>query len=257
MLDDGGGHDVGGLRARVVAHDETDEAGVFEDGDGEAVFAGLERDAEFEDEEGVFVDGVGSDLDGGDGRSGAHGVAVGFELENFHAVADGGGVVEAGTGNALEEFGGRRGEESEVGVIIDRFDPRGGFESGLGFFQLDVGVVGHEFGGDENTSVDQDDPEALTDGGGVFAPGLGEVPRLAGDVDAHHRRGLRIDGRRGGLRRGFRSGRGGGFSRRRLGFGGREVLPQGLHRADWRSGKQDEKNGEADRHQRFSSMAMP
>ena len=203
----------------------------------------MERHAEFEDEEGVFVDGVRSDFDGGDRAGGADGCAVGFELEDIDAVADGGGFVEAGAGDTLQKVGSGGGEEGEVGVIVDDFDLRGGFEGGLGFLEFYVAVVGDKFGGDEDASVHENDAEALSEDGGIFAPRLAEVGGLAGDVDADDGRlfgDVGVGGRGG---RGIRRCRGfGGRHGRRGGFGGGDILAEGLHRG--RGGRQgEEKSG--------------
>ena len=91
------------------------------------------------------------------------------------SVADGGGFIQARAADALEEIGARRGEQGEIGIVVDGLDLRGSFEGGLGFFEFDVGLVGDEFGGDEDASVDEHDAETLTDGGRIFAPRLAEI----------------------------------------------------------------------------------
>ena len=175
MLDDGGGYDVGGLRALIVTHDESDEAIFLEDRHGEAVFARLEGSAQLEDEKSVFVDRVGPDFDGRDGRRRAHCCAVRFELQDLDAISHHRTVIEAGSADALQKLGSRGRQQGEIGVIVDCLDLRGRFEGRLRFFQFNVGVVVDQFGGNEDAAVHQNNPKALTQDLRILAPWLGEI----------------------------------------------------------------------------------
>ncbi len=159
----------------VVTHDESDQAIFLEDRHGEAVFARLERSAQFEDEKSVFVDRVGSDLDGRDGRGRAHWGAVCFELQDLDAISHHRSVIEAGPADALQELGGRGRQEGEIGVIVDSLDLCGCFEGGLRLFQFDVGVVVDQLRGDEDAAVHQNDTEALAEHLRILAPWLGKI----------------------------------------------------------------------------------
>ena len=194
---DRSGNEFGRLRGGAVAHDEADETSVLQCGDGETVFAGLERHAQLEDEESVFVDRVGPDFDRGHGGRSGDRSAVRFELHHLDAIADRDRFVEARTGNALQEIRGGRGEKGEVRVIVDHFHLCRGFEGGVRFLQFHVDVVRYQFGRHEDAAVHEHNAETLSYGARVFAPRLHEVGRLRGDVNADHGRLLAFARARG------------------------------------------------------------
>ena len=160
----------------------------------------MQRGAKLEEKEGVFIHWIGTDFDRGDRGRGTHGCAVALELQDFHAVTNRRGLVEARAVDALQKLGSGCGQKRKIGVVVDDLDLGGGFECGLRFFQFNVGVIVDQLGGDEDASVREDHAQTLAQHRRVFTPWLAEVVGLAGHIDPDHGRersglGLRSHGR--------------------------------------------------------------